>query len=127
MSEKSLLDKLIVKSGQSLLVINAPAGYIESKLGKIPDTIKIQTGAAKGEFDVIQVFVESKKELEARLPKLKKQASRDGKIWVTYPKGSSTDVNRDIIRDYAATVGLEAVAIISVDEKRSALRLKRSE
>jgi hypothetical protein len=50
-----------------------------------------------------------------------------GMIWVTYPKGTSkikSDVNRDSIREYAKTLGLEAVAIFSVDDDWSALRLK---
>ncbi len=48
-------------------------------------------------------------------------------LWVTYPRGTSkikADVNRDVIREYAQTVGLEAVAIFSVDDDWSALRLK---
>jgi hypothetical protein len=34
------------------------------------------------------------------------------------------DINRDSIAAYAATIGLQAVAMISVDEDWSALRLK---
>jgi hypothetical protein len=48
-------------------------------------------------------------------------------IWVTYPKGTSaieTDINRDSIRTYAEILGLETIAIISVDSDWSALRLK---
>ena len=50
-----------------------------------------------------------------------------GIIWVTYPKGTAkikSDINRDSIREYTATVGLEAVAIFSLDDDWSALRLK---
>jgi hypothetical protein len=48
-------------------------------------------------------------------------------IWVTYPKGTSkikSDINRDSIWKYAQTIGLEAVAIFSVDGDWSALRPK---
>ena len=48
-------------------------------------------------------------------------------IWVTYPKGKGkikSDINRDSIREYSASIGMEAVAIFSVDDDWSALRLK---
>jgi hypothetical protein len=35
-----------------------------------------------------------------------------------------TDINRDVIREYAETVGLQSVALFSVDETWAALRLK---
>ncbi len=35
-----------------------------------------------------------------------------------------TDINRDTIAEYARTLGLEGVAMISVDDDWSALRLK---
>ena len=35
-----------------------------------------------------------------------------------------SDINRDNIAAYASTLGLQAVAMISVDEDLSALRLK---
>jgi hypothetical protein len=131
MPEKSIAEKLMIKPGQSLLVVNAPQDFIESKLtAHLPEEVRLEENKAKGDVDVIQLFVKSKKELEDKLPKLKKQLKPDGKLWVTYPKGASEmkcDVNRDSIREYAPSVGLEAVAIFSVDENWSALRLKNAE
>ena len=52
---------------------------------------------------------------------------KNGILWVTYPKGSAKakiDVNRDSIREYAQTLGLQAVSLVAVDEKWSALWLK---
>jgi hypothetical protein len=48
-------------------------------------------------------------------------------MWVTYHKGTSkvkTDINRDTINAYVHSIGLEGVAMISIDEDWSALRLK---
>jgi hypothetical protein len=48
-------------------------------------------------------------------------------LWVTYHKGTSkvkTDINRDTINAYASTLGMQGVAIISIDDDWSALRLK---
>ena len=45
---------------------------------------------------------------------------------MTYPKGNQldTDINRDSIVAYAKTIGLKAVAQVSVDDIWSALRFK---
>jgi hypothetical protein len=77
--------------------------------------------------DLIQLFVSSRKELEANLGKLKTVLKADGLFWVTYPKGTSkikADVNRDSIAAYAKSIGLQAVTMISIDDTWSGLRLK---
>ncbi len=81
----------------------------------------------KSTADLIQLFVTSRSELEKNLGKLKILLAPSGALWVTYPKGTSkakSDINRDSIREYAQSIGLEAVAMISVDDTWSALRLK---
>jgi hypothetical protein len=58
---------------------------------------------------------------------LKSVLAPKGALWVTYHKGTSrvkTDINRDTINDYARSIGLEGIAMISIDEDWSALRLK---
>lgn len=115
----------MLKPGQTFLLLNAPAGY-EKSLGATSRGVKLAT-TITGKADVIQVFLTSKKELQESLPRLKKAVNPAGMIWITYPKGTSAtkaDINRDSIRTYAETLGLEAVAIFSVDSEWSALRLK---
>lgn len=75
----------------------------------------------------MQVFITSKMELETQLGRLKSSLKPKGLLWVTYPKGKAkvtVAINRDSIRENAKTLGLEAVAMISVDDFWSALRLK---
>ena len=122
---KNVAEKLMIKEGQRFLLLKEPSNY-RGLVGRLPNKVKIST-EAKGQYDVIQVFVASKNELNQRLPKLKTSLASDGIIWVTYPKGTSkrkTDINRDSIREYAQTIGLEADAIFSVDDDWSALRMK---
>ncbi len=48
-------------------------------------------------------------------------------IWVTYYKGSSknaSDIHRDTINSFGMQHGLQGVAIVSIDQDWSALRLK---
>jgi hypothetical protein len=125
MSSKSVVQKLGIKKGQRLLIVGAPAGYSP---GALPPDSRMATTI--GEADVAQIFVFSKKELEQNLLSLKKELGPVTALWVTYPKGAAktkSDLNRDVIREYAATVGLEAVSIFAVDETWSALRLKRTQ
>lgn len=124
-SSKTNAEKLFLKENYVGLLVNEPKGYRE-RLGKLPKNVSILTKPS-GIVDFIQVFVSSKSELELQLGKLKPFLKPQGLLWVTYPKGTSklnTDVNRDIIREYAESIGLQAVALVAVDETWSALRLK---
>jgi hypothetical protein len=125
MTEKTIAQKLGVKPGAKVLLINPPRGY-QKAMGDFPPGVKVLTKPAEP-ADIIQVFVISKEELEGKLTRLKATLRPTTTLWVSYPKGTSkikTDINRDIIREYAETVGFQTVALISVDETWAALRLK---
>lgn len=126
MSSKSTSQKLQLKAGQRFLLVNPPAGYTHA-IGKLPSNLTILADSA-GSADVIQVFISSRKELEEQLATLKSRLNPKGILWVTYPKGASKskqEINRDSIREYGHAVGLEAVAIFSVDANWAALRMKK--
>jgi hypothetical protein len=123
--EKNLANKLQIKAGRKILLVNPPPGY-QAGLGELPAGVEVQP-APSGPVDIIQLFVDNRQELEAQLPGLKAFVHPRGIIWVTYHKGTSkikTDIHRDTINDYARTLGLEGVAMISIDDDWSALRLK---
>lgn len=125
MAEKSVAQKLMIKQGRSVLLVNPPAGYA-ALLGELPPQVSVLSQPGEP-VDIIQVFVANRAELEAQLPQLKPLVKPNGMIWVTYYKGTSqikTDIHRDTIAAYARTLGLEAVAMIAIDADWSALRLK---
>jgi hypothetical protein len=125
MSDKSIAQKLFIKTGNKFLLINPPQGYL-AQIGELPDGVIILSDSSCL-VEVIQVFLAKRAELEAQLPRLAGLLAPNGIIWVTYHKGTSkvkTDINRDTINAYAHTIGLEGVAMISIDEDWSALRLK---
>lgn len=124
MPEKTIAQKLIVKPGQKLLLVHAPHGYQQRM--QLPAGTRV-IGDKHGPADVIQVFVAGREELERELPRLKRLLAPGGALWVSYRKGATranVDINRDSIREYAQGLGLQAVAMIAVDEEWSALRLK---
>ena len=126
MAEKTILEKLMVKAGRRFLLVNPPPGYT-ARMGSVPEGARL-AAENDGPADILQVFVDSRAALEAQLPRLKALLAPGGALWVTYYKGGArvkTDINRDSINAYAATLGLQGVAMIAVDEDWSALRLKR--
>ncbi len=124
MSDKTVAEKLQIKPSQKILLVNAPQGY-RDLLGELPADVTVLKKAAAA--DLIQVFVVSREDLEEQLLRLKPLLAPKGLLWVTYHKGTSkrkSDINRDSIAAYASAIGLQAVAMISVDDDLSALRLK---
>ncbi len=125
MSGKSAAQKLGVKPGQSLVLLNAPEGYRET-LRDLPKDVKVLT-SLPGPADVVQCFVASKRDLDKALLELNAALSPKAILWIAYPKGTSklkTDIHRDIIREAAAALGMNAVALFSIDDTWSSLRLK---
>ena len=122
---KTLAERMHLRAGERLLLANAPDGY-EATLAA-PSDVEVSTEAA-GTFDVIHLFVSTRTALEADTPGLKALLNPDSKIWIAYPKGTSkrlsADINRDDIRGYALTVGLQTVGQVAVDDDWSALRCK---
>ncbi len=126
MSDKAVGQKLALKPGSRFLLVNSPDGYT-SDIGALPAGVEL-VNAAAGPVEAIQVFVANRRELEAQLPGLSKSLKSKGMLWVTYHKGTSkvkTDINRDTIAAYARTIGMQPVALISIDTDWAALRLKQ--
>ena len=124
MSNKTLAQKLAIKEEFQVLLVGAPEDYA-ARLAPLPAGVTLNPPS--GPYDIIQVFVNSQKELEAALPSLKPRLKPKGYIWVTWHKGTSrikTDVTRDTIWPFAETLGLGPVSNVAVDDDWSALRLK---
>jgi hypothetical protein len=123
LSEMSLLQKLVVRTGYKLIIINPPDGYLD-RIGKLPEStnyIKLNNQPA----DVIQVFVKNMDEVLPNVEMWKKSLKPKGILWITYPKGTSrvkTDLNRDILWKRLKDYGLDGVAMFSVDATWSAMR-----
>ena len=124
MSEKTIAEKLLLKPGRCLFVLNAPACYLEN-IGPFPNFSKI---VGKNEhFDVLQLFIRSQADLEIEFPKAAKLVKAETIFWVCYPKKSGsikTDLNRDILRAFAALKNWSGVNLISVNDDWSAMRFK---
>lgn len=120
-----LSKKLGIKPGTRICAPNAPPAYREW-LSPLPEKVTIHGGAAKGEFDIVHIFVESRAGLESELKRARKLISRAGAIWVSWPKKSAkipTDVDENSIRALALTTDLVDVKVCAVTEVWSGLKL----
>lgn len=121
-SQKSLIDKLGIKSGYTVAFLNVPYGY-DKTLGKLPEYVEIHEG--EGECDFIQFFVRTKKDLEVAFPLLRKHLKQDGMIWISWPKKTSTipsEVDENDIRDIGLHYGLVDVKVCAIDNDWSGLK-----
>jgi Protein of unknown function (DUF3052) len=125
MSEKTVAQKLGLKTGMTLLVRQPPDGAA-ALIGTLPSGAALIFDANKP-CALILMFARDNAALAKGLPGCKRQLAPGGALWVAYIKGTSgltTDINRDRIREYVATVGLDTVAQIAINNDWSALRLK---
>jgi hypothetical protein len=122
-SGKSLIQKLDLKTGQHVLVVDAPEPYAHI-VGVMPEGVTIHKDG-DGPFDVIHYFCKSREDLELYFPDLKSRIKQDGMLWISWIKGSSgviTDINENIVMQVGLKHGLVDVKVIAVDETWSALK-----
>jgi hypothetical protein len=119
MSDKPLLERLQVKNGRRLAVVDDPAD-IEGLVGVPRRSME--------EAEVVLVFVADQSQLETRLVETVPRLGADAIFWIAYPKLTSPlagDLSRDRMRTLALGHGLNTVSQIAVDANWSAMRLKR--
>lgn len=124
MSEKSIANRLFIKSGYRIALIGAPDMFLE-QMGKLPDKVIITRFVGKT-TNLVQAFIDNKEKLIDFLDNLYKE-NKELMVWIAYPKGTSkvnTDINRDIIAKIALEYGLKSVAMISIDETWASIRFK---
>jgi len=125
MAAKSLADKLKIKPGQRIALINAPEGYLE-ELGPLPEGVSVATHL-RGRFDWVQMFAQEQAEVEKAAPKARASLKPDGLLWMSFPKGSSriqTDLTRDKGWDSLSALDLKWVTLVSVNAVWSAFALR---
>src|SRR5438067_926892 len=90
-----LVQKLGIKPGSRLLVVNEPDGFRDLLVG-LPNDV---TTDPADEADVIVFFSTAAAEVKEQVPRLKKQLAPGGGLWVAWPKktsGVETDVTFEV-------------------------------
>lgn len=123
-SQKTLAEKLGIKPGFHIAIICDPPDY-KKTLGKLDASVTVDS-RLKGDYDFIHFFTKSRAEYQTRFHNLKQHLKQKGMIWISWPKKASkiaTDLDENIIREYALENGLVDVKVCAVDETWSGLKL----
>src|SRR3990172_8791999 len=122
-SKKPLTEKLGIKPGYRVALVNAPQSYRE-ELGEFLDGV-VEKTTAEPPLDFIHLFASRREELEAELPGLKGALKPEGALWVSWPKGASkvaTDLSESVVREIGLSNGLVDVKVSAIDEVWSGLK-----
>jgi len=111
-----LADKLLIKPGARVLLLNAPIGYAK-KLQPLPEGVTVTDRRSQTVSDVAIVFVRDKGELK-RLQSGFATLEDGAALWVCYPEGgrSRTDLDRDVIQAAVESDELIGVTNVPFDE-----------
>jgi len=123
MTDKTIADKMYLKTAKSLAVFNGAVH--PGMVAQLPAEM-ISEGDELA--DVVLVFALNQKELDQWFPKALERLGEKGSLWIAYLKHSApkaTDIDRDSIYAYGKERGVTGVALISMDADWSAVRLKR--
>lgn len=124
-SKTPLARKLGIKRGFSVLLRNTPKHYF-SLFEDWPEEVLLLEKIGTEQIDFIQLFCTRMAELEKMLPVHQAALKKNGLLWISWPKGTSTienDLNRDYIRDYVLkTTDLVDVKVAAIDQDWSGLK-----
>ena len=122
-SRRSLVEKLGIKPGANILILNAPEDYNRS-LGELPTGVFVASSLGST-LDFIQFFAKDREALEQNFPALKQALTPNGQLWISWPKKSAkipTDLDENVVREIGLQNGLVDVKVIAVDEVWSGLK-----
>jgi CheY-like chemotaxis protein len=124
-SGRPLAQKLGVKEGMTIALLDAPVG-VERTLAPLPDRVTLRQGN-RGAREMTIWFATARRELEGRFAAVAK-AVGEGTLWIAWPKRSSgvaTDLTEDVVREVALPAGLVDTKVCAIDATWSGLRLTR--
>jgi hypothetical protein len=115
--------KLGVAAGHRVLLDGAPATF--SLLDGLSADAVVHRRPAGGRYDVILCFCPDRARLLKRWPVLHELTPPAGALWIAWPKRSSgvaTDLDENVVRDFALANGRVDVKVCAVDHTWSALK-----
>jgi len=122
-SGKPLWQKLGLKPGQRVWLRNAPEQYRDWCGFDRADAAL--AGSAAGNFDFGHVFVTTRAQLTAEIPRAARRLDAGGMLWISWPKKSSgvtSDLDEDTLRELVLPLGLVDVKVCAVTEIWSGLK-----
>jgi hypothetical protein len=115
-----LVRKLGIADDARVLLDGAPAGFTLDAPGAV-----VGTRPGPGPYDVILCFCPDLARLAKRWPVLHPRTTPAGSLWIAWPKRSSglaTDLDENVVRDFALSHGRVDVKVCAIDEVWSGLK-----
>lgn len=123
-SGTALVKKLGIKDGRRVAFVDAP-DPLPTELAAFAQDTSVATLLRGGPFDVILLFVKTRRKLESRFASAMRALDPFGGLWICWPKRASgvvTDVTEDVVREVALAAGLVDNKVCAVDPTWSGLR-----
>lgn len=117
-----LAQKLGIKEGMRVSILNAPDGFM-STLGPLPPDVEVHHELVAS--NIFIVFGQWATELDEAFHEAAALLSPDGAIWVAWPKrtsGVETDITEDTLRDLFLPSGMVDNKVCAIDGIWSGLR-----
>jgi CheY-like chemotaxis protein len=125
MSAKPSVEKLGVKPGFKVAVLNSPKGFADT-LKPLPAKVTF-TAKADAKADLFLCFVRAAREMHAHFVSLKASVDRQS-LWMMWPKkasGIKSDLDGNVVREGGLAVGWVDYKVCAVDDTWSGLAFKR--
>ena len=123
-SKTPLAQKLGIKAGAKVAVLDPPAGY-RKWLAPLPERVGFTDRAGAGS-EFVHLFATERAVLQSELKRLRGLLADHGMLWISWPKkasGVATDITEDVIRELCLPLGFVDVKVCAVDETWSGLKL----
>ncbi|MBX6354812.1 MAG: DUF3052 domain-containing protein [Micromonosporaceae bacterium] len=117
-----LFRKLGISAGATVLLDGAPPGFT---LPDLPPEVRVRRRPAAGPYDVVVCFCPDRARLHARWAVLHPLTTPAGALWIAWPKRASglpTDLDENVVREYALAHGRVDVKVCAIDETWSGLK-----
>jgi hypothetical protein len=121
-SGRTMAQKLGVKDGTLVALVDAPAGW---SIAGAPRGARVRRGAV-ADFGVAVWFVRSLHDLRAGLSRMARATRPAATLWLAWPRragGHDSDVTEQAIRDLVLPLGLVDVKVAALNQDWSGLKL----
>jgi hypothetical protein len=124
-SKRPLIEKLGIKAGYHLAILQPPADYAQT-LGALPVDVVQVTELSREPLDFVHFFTTQQADLVANFPALKASLKAAGMLWISWPKRTAklipSDLDENMIRDIGLSNGLVDVKVAAIDATWSGLK-----
>lgn len=121
---RTIAEKLQIKPGTELL-LGPSSPDQRGLLDPLPEDVTVVDGIDRDTDGVAVMFAHDRDELDALFDDVLPNLTAPRAVWISYPKGSKSDINRDSIWKRAEESGWTLNGNISLSDVWSAVRLKR--